>query len=151
MSSATVVKPRLQSPRSSTKTSVKPSHKQSKLVLSNAAVHRTLDTLSKALDVEGHGGTIFQRDDRTIVLADYDPIDTVVMERVVKLFPNMTYSIHSSSSSATGFMVIFTVLDFTQLAALGSQVWFQSCITMCSCLCSLVFVTLYPLWQTSQA
>lgn len=112
-------------------------------------VNRVVDKISDALDIHTHGGTIFQRDDRTVILADYGTIDTIAMERIVKLFPNLTYCVQSSAASSSGFIVIFTVLDYRQIAVIGSQVWFQSCITMCVCLCSLVFVVLFPCLQTS--
>ena len=62
--------------------------------------------LSRRLELERHGGTIFARDEHTLILADSGKFTSSHAALLQTVFPHVTFSVVPCDSSASGFIVI---------------------------------------------
>ena len=64
--------------------------------------------LIKKLDIQRTGGSVFIRDEYTLILADKDFFSNDNYKHIESKFPNLCIDIVSSSGSRSGFFVLFT-------------------------------------------
>lgn len=71
--------------------------------------HRIKRGLHSMLDLDRRGGRIFQRDDSTLILADYSRFTSDQIECIQTVYPHLHASVVQSDASASGFLVVFQV------------------------------------------
>jgi hypothetical protein len=71
-------------------------------------MQRLMETCNTVLDVRNRGARLLARDDDTLILLDYDGIDSKQTMHIAELYPNVTVSIHESNASKSGYCVLFT-------------------------------------------
>ena len=59
------------------------------------------------LDVRRKGARLMVRDDHTLILLDYDGMDSRQTMLIAEQFPDVTISVHESKASQSGFCVLF--------------------------------------------
>jgi hypothetical protein len=67
-----------------------------------------LRLLTKKLDLQRTGGSLFVRDDETLILTDKFLLSTHHMKLIETNFPHVTIDIVSSTGSRSGFLVVFS-------------------------------------------
>lgn len=72
-----------------------------------AALAKLRQFLSRRLDLERTGGVFFTRDDHTLILADTGTFTSSHAALLQTVFPHVSFSVVSSESSASGFIIIF--------------------------------------------
>jgi len=72
-----------------------------------AALGKLRTFLTRRLDLERTGGVLFARDDRTLILADTGAFTSSHAALLQTVFPHISFSVLSSESSASGFIVVF--------------------------------------------
>lgn len=72
-----------------------------------AALAKLRTFLSRRLDLERTGGVLFARDDHTLILADTGTFTSSHAALLQTVFPHISFSVVSSESSASGFIVVF--------------------------------------------
>jgi hypothetical protein len=60
------------------------------------------------LDVQKRGARLIVRDDYTLILLDYDGLDSRQTMLIAEQFPDVTVSVHESNASHSGYCVLFT-------------------------------------------
>ena len=61
------------------------------------------------LDVQRTNARLLVRDDHTLILLDYDGMDSKQTMLIAEQFPDVTISVHESKASHSGFCVLFTM------------------------------------------
>ncbi len=95
--------------------------------------------LHNRLDLERTGGVLFQRDSHTLILADTAAFTRLHSTLLETAFPHVNFSVISCESSASGFIIMFTVAEDTRLwrrSATGLLLHFL-------CFISCVYVTAF--------
>ena len=64
--------------------------------------------LIKKLDMQRTGGSVFIRDDHTLIVTDKDFFSNEHYKHIESNFPNLSIDVVSSSGSRSGFLVLFT-------------------------------------------
>ena len=59
------------------------------------------------LDVRRKGARLMVRDEHTLILLDYDGMDSRQTMLIAEQFPDVTISVHESKASQSGFCVLF--------------------------------------------
>jgi hypothetical protein len=60
------------------------------------------------LDVKNKGACLIVRDDYTLILLDYDGLDSKQTMLITDQFPDVTVSVHESNTSKSGYCVLIT-------------------------------------------
>lgn len=76
-------------------------------MLRMAAMAKLRSFLTRRLDLERTGGVLFARDDRTLILADTGTFTSSHAALLQTVFPHISFSVVSSESSASGFIIVF--------------------------------------------
>lgn len=64
--------------------------------------------LSKRLDMQRTGGSVFIRDEQTLILTDKDLFSNEHYKLIESKFPHLSIDVMSSTGSRSGFFVLFT-------------------------------------------
>jgi len=72
-----------------------------------AALLKLRKFLNRRLDLDRTGGTLFMRDDHTLILADTAGFTSSHAALLQTVFPHVTFSVLSSEGSGSGFIVVF--------------------------------------------
>jgi len=71
-------------------------------------MHQLHAICSTVLDVKNRGARLIVRDDYTLILLDYDGLDSRQTMLIAEQFPDVTVSVHESNASQSGYCVLFT-------------------------------------------
>lgn len=75
----------------------------------------TMTVLNRAvalmLNIDRYGGKLYERDDSTIILKDYECMSMRQLDLIHEQFPQVDITMQSHKDSASGFVVIFVVRD----------------------------------------
>ena len=99
------------------------------------------------LDIPNSGARLIVRDDYTLILLDYDGLDSRQTMLIAEQFPDVTVSVHESNASKSGYCVLFTRQART--------VWYkhrhfmQITATCVAVLCLLAMLKISPLSSMS--
>jgi hypothetical protein len=96
--------------------------------------------LSRRLELERHGGTIFARDEHTLILADTGKFTSSHAALLQTVFPHVTFSVVPCDSSTSGFIVIFCC------SPTGERAWQRSALRLAlhiACLLLCAFSVLH--------
>lgn len=63
------------------------------------------------LNIDRYGGKLYERDDSTIILKDYECMSMRQLDLIHEQFPQVDITMQSHKDSASGFVVIFVVRD----------------------------------------
>jgi hypothetical protein len=63
------------------------------------------------LNIDRYGGKLYERDDSTIILKDYECMSMRQLDLIHEQFPQVDITVQSHEDSASGFVVIFVVRD----------------------------------------
>ena len=63
------------------------------------------------LNIDRYGGKLYERDDSTIILKDYQCMSMRQLDLIHEQFPQVDITMQSHKDSASGFVVIFVVRD----------------------------------------
>jgi len=63
------------------------------------------------LNIDRYGGKLYERDDSTIILKDYECMSMRQLDLIHEQFPQVDITVQSHKDSASGFVVIFVVRD----------------------------------------
>jgi hypothetical protein len=105
-----------------------------------AAVAKLRSFLTRRLDLERTGGVLFARDDRTLILADTGTFTSSHAALLQTVFPHISFSVVSSESSASGFIIVFGCDKE------GDRAWQRSAMRLLlhvACLLASVWAALY--------
>ena len=89
-------------------------------------------TICLVLNLPQAGGRIFQRDEYTLLLMDYDYLPHKAIQLIADQHPQLQIDMHQSDHSSTGYAVIFTLPSHKNV--------FQQSVCM-QLFLTLVFVT----------
>jgi len=79
-----------------------------KKLLQMSHLTRLQTFLIKRLDIQRTGGSVFIRDDQTLILTDKDLFSNDHHKLIESKFPNLCIDVVSSTGSRSGFFVLFT-------------------------------------------
>jgi hypothetical protein len=104
--------------------------------------------LNKKLDMHRTGGSIFVRDDHTLILTDKDLFSGYDYKLIESKFPNLGIDIVASTGSRSGFLVLFTVPHPY------NRIWQRSALRLflhCACfVCALIWTAQVQPTQDAQ-
>jgi hypothetical protein len=64
--------------------------------------------LRNKMDMDRKGGTLFVRDDSTLILADTSVLSSAQLKLIEATFPHVSYTVMACETSLSGFIVVFT-------------------------------------------
>lgn len=80
-----------------------------KNVLEMSNLYKLQKYLIKNLELHRTGGSVFVRDDQTLILTDKDMFANNDYKCIESKFPNVCIDVVSSTNSHSGFLIIFTL------------------------------------------
>ena len=86
--------------------------------------------IRKTFNIDKMGGTLIARDSSTIIVYNIEALCDEQVEHLVRFYPNLSVTIHSSSTSHSGFMVVISLATCHELIFSSNFLG----VLVCSCI-----------------